>query len=71
MRFLKATIKSRISDDVTVLNNIRDMNHTMDGTGHVIRFTYVPDDFSEDKYSVYPRVYIPLDRNEITITEEM
>lgn len=63
---IKAIVRNKETGSETTIRNIYDMNHLCDGTLHMIRFSVK----GNNKGKRYLRVYIPLDNNEVEITEQ-
>lgn len=63
---IKAIVRNKETGSETKIRNIYDMNHLCDGTLHMIRFSVK----GKNKGERYLRVYIPLDINEVEITEQ-
>lgn len=63
---IKAIVRNKETGSETKIRNIYDMNHLCDGTLHLIRFSVK----ANKKRKRYCRVYIPLDNNEVEVTEQ-
>ena len=63
---IKAIIRNKETGSETTIRNIYDMNHLTDGTLHLIRFSVK----GNKRGKKICRTYIPLDVNEVEVTEQ-
>lgn len=64
---IKAIVRNKETGSETTIRNIYDMNHLCDCTLHLIRLSVK----GKKKGERFCRVYIPLDNNEVEITEQI